>query len=423
MAKGAWGLPQWIERGVADLFPAGTAEGAITDPDQQLAARLAEAEREGRPLRIKLGIDPTGSDIHLGHSILFRKLRAFQDAGHTAVLIIGDFTARIGDPTGKSATRIQLSAEQVEANAATYLAQLGQGHDPTRALLDFETPGRLEVRRNSEWLAALDLPKVIELLGISTVGQMLAKEDFANRYGSGTPISLHEFLYPLLQGYDSVAIQADLELGGTDQKFNVAMGRDLQRHFGQRTQFGMLLPILPGLDGVQKMSKSLGNTVGLSDDPLSMYSKLEKVPDAAVEEYLTLLTDLDLDALPANPRDRQKAMALEITRQRHGDAAAQQAQADAGKLVAGASGSGAADAEVLEASLAEVNFPAKAFYLLSAMGICASSSEARRQIQGGGVKLDGEKLSDPNQEFTAAAELEGKVLQLGKKTFRRLVAG
>ena len=423
MAKGAWGLPQWMERGVADLFPAGTAEGAAKDPDQQLAARLAEAEREGRPLRIKLGIDPTGSDIHLGHSILFRKLRAFQDAGHTAVLIIGDFTARIGDPTGKSVTRVQLTAEQVEANAATYLAQLGQGQDPARALLDFETPGRLEVRRNSEWLAALDLPKVIELLGICTVGQMLAKEDFANRYGSGIPISLHEFLYPLLQGYDSVAIQADLELGGTDQKFNVAMGRDLQRHFGQRTQFGMLLPILPGLDGVQKMSKSLDNTVGLSDDPLSMYSKLEKVPDAAVEEYLTLLTNLDLDALPANPRERQKAMALEITRQRHGDAAAQQAQADAGKLVGGASGSGAADADVPEASLAEVNFPAKAFYLLSAVGICASSSEARRQIQGGGVKLDGEKLSDPNQEFTGAAELEGKVLQLGKKTFRRLVAG
>ncbi len=423
MVKGAWGLPQWIERGVADLFPAGAAEAAASDPDQQLAARLAEAEREGRPLRIKLGIDPTGSDIHLGHSILFRKLRAFQDAGHTAVLIIGDFTARIGDPTGKSATRVQLTAEQVEANAATYLAQLGQGQDPARALLDFETPGRLEVRRNSEWLAALDLPQVIELLGISTVGQMLAKEDFANRYGSGTPISLHEFLYPLLQGYDSVAIQADLELGGTDQKFNVAMGRDLQRHFGQRTQFGMLLPILPGLDGVQKMSKSLGNTVGLSEDPLSMYSKLEKVPDAAVEEYLTLLTDLDLEALPVNPRERQKAMALEITRQRHGEAAAQQAQADAGKLVGGASGSGAADAEVPEASLAQVNFPARAFYLLSAVGICASSSEARRQIQGGGVKLDGEKLSDPNQEFAGAAELEGKVLQLGKKTFRRLVAG
>ncbi|MEB3320864.1 MAG: tyrosine--tRNA ligase [Cyanobium sp.] len=403
------GLPAWLARGLADLFPA----------DQALAARLAEAGAAARPLRIKLGIDPTGSDIHLGHSILFRKLRAFQDAGHTAVLIIGDFTARIGDPTGKSATRVQLSSEEVEANAATYLQQLGLGQDPERSLLDFITPGRLEVRRNSEWLSGLDLPRVIDLLGISTVGQMLAKEDFANRYGSGTPISLHEFLYPLLQGYDSVQVRSDVELGGTDQKFNVAMGRDLQRHFGQQPQFGLLLPILPGLDGVQKMSKSLGNTVGLGEDPLSMYSKLEKVPDAVVNDYLTLLTDLDLAALPENPRQRQQAMALEVTRQRHGEAAARQAQADAATLVSGAAG--AAAAEVPEASLQEVNFPAKAFYLLSAVGICASSSEARRQIQGGGVKLDGEKLVDPNREFSDASQLEGKVLQLGRKTFRRLV--
>lgn len=416
-ASASHALPTWLSRGLADLFPAG---GGPADPDQQLATRLAEAAAQGRPLRVKLGIDPTGSDIHLGHSILFRRLRAFQDAGHTAVLIIGDFTARIGDPTGKSATRVQLSAAEVEAHAETYLVQLGLGQPRERALLDFETPGRLEVRRNSEWLAGLDLPKVIELLGTSTVGQMLAKEDFANRYGSGTPISLHEFLYPLLQGYDSVAIEADVELGGTDQKFNVAMGRDLQRRFGLRPQFGMLLPILPGLDGVQKMSKSLGNTVGLGEDPLSMYSKLEKVPDAVVDDYLTLLTDLDLTALPENPRERQKAMALEITRQRHGEAAARQAQSDAATLVAGAAAN--ADAEVPEASLAGVNFPAKAFYLLSAVRVCASSSEARRQIQGGGVKLNGAKLSDPNQEFASAAELDGKVLQLGRKTFRRLVA-
>ena len=422
MAQADWSLPQDLARGVADLFPLGELSGAGSDGDQQLAARIDAAQTAGRPLRVKLGIDPTGTDIHLGHSILFRKLRAFQDAGHTAVLIIGDFTARIGDPTGKSATRVQLSAEAVEANARTYLAQLGEGLPKDQALLDFETPGRLEVRRNSEWLAGLALPEVIELLGVSTVGQMLAKEDFANRYGSGTPISLHEFLYPLLQGYDSHAIEADLELGGTDQKFNVAMGRDLQRHFGQRPQFGMLLPILPGLDGVQKMSKSLGNTVGLSEDPLSMYSKLEKVPDAVVDAYLTLLTDLDLAALPANPRERQKAMALEVTRQRHGLAAAQQAQLDAATLVGGAAGTGAADAEVPAASLAQVNFPAKAFYLLAAVGICASSSDARRQIQGGGVKLDGAKLADPNQEFADASELDGKVLQLGKKTFRRLVA-
>jgi tyrosyl-tRNA synthetase len=414
-------LPAWLRRGLADLFPAARGPEALDDPDQTLAARLAEAEAAGRPLRVKLGIDPTGSDIHLGHSILFRKLRAFQDAGHTAVLIIGDFTARIGDPTGKSATRVQLSAAEVEANAETYLVQLGLGQDPARALLDFTTPGRLEVRRNSEWLAGMDLPAVIDLLGTSTVGQMLAKEDFAHRYGSGTPISLHEFLYPLLQGYDSVAIQADLELGGTDQKFNVTMGRDLQRHHGLRPQFGMLLPILPGLDGVQKMSKSLGNTVGLADDPLSMYSKLEKVPDAVVDEYLTLLTDLDLDGLPANPRERQKLMALAVTRARHGLEAAQAAQADAARLVAGATGAGAAEAEVPPVSLAAVNFPAKAFYLLSAVGICASSSEARRAIAGGGVKLDGEKLTDPNQEFSGPEALEGLVLQLGKKTFRRLV--
>ncbi|OUE48513.1 MAG: tyrosine--tRNA ligase [Synechococcus sp. Lanier] len=390
----------WFNRGVADLFP-DNAETALTN----------------KPLRIKLGIDPTGSEIHLGHSILFRKLRAFQDAGHTAVLIIGDFTARIGDPSGKSATRVQLSSDEVEANATTYLEQLGQGQDPSLSLLDFHTPNRLEVHRNSEWLTDLNLPKVIELLALSTVGQMLAKEEFANRYAGGTAISLHEFLYPLLQGYDSVAIQADLELGGTDQKFNVAMGRDLQRHFGMKPQFGLLMPILPGLDGLQKMSKSLGNTVGLKEDPLSMYSKLEKVPDALVDLYITLLTNLELGALPSNPRERQMAMALEVTRLRHGDRAAAAAQADAANLVAGA----AASAEVPEVSLGAVNFPAKAFYLLSAVGIC-SSSEAKRQIQGGGVKLDGEKLSDPNQEFQTATELEGKVLQLGKKIFRRLKA-
>ena len=407
-------LPNWLARGMADLFPDGNPD----DVDQALTARLAAAELEGRPLRVKLGIDPTGSDIHLGHSILFRKLRAFQDAGHTAVLIIGDFTARIGDPTGKSATRVQLTTEQVEANATTYLRQLGEGQPKEQALLDFETPGRLEVRRNSEWLEGLDLSQVIGLLGTATVGQMLAKDDFAKRYGSGTPIALHEFLYPLLQGYDSVAVDADVELGGTDQKFNVAMGRDLQRHFSQTTQFGLLLPILVGLDGVQKMSKSLGNTVGLEEDPLSMYSKLEKVGDAAINDYVMLLTDLAVEALPDNPRDKQKAMALAVTASRYGIEIAQKAQADAATLVAG---SAAAAADVPEASLSAVNFPAKAFYLFSAVGMCASSSEARRQIKGGAARLEGEKIMDPNQEFASVSDLEGKVLQLGKKTFRRLV--
>jgi tyrosyl-tRNA synthetase len=408
-------LPSWLNRGMADLFPAGDP----SDVDQSLAARLAAAEAEGRPLRVKLGIDPTGSNIHLGHSILFRKLRAFQDAGHIAVLIIGDFTARIGDPTGKSATRVQLSKNDVAVNASTYLRQLGQDQPKETALLDFETSGRLEVRYNSEWLEGMDLPAVIGLLGTGTVGQMLAKEDFSNRYGSGTPIALHEFLYPLLQGYDSVAVNADVELGGTDQKFNVAMGRDLQRHFGRGTQFGLLLPILVGLDGAQKMSKTLGNTVGLEEDPLSMYSKLEKVGDAAINDYLTLLTDLNVEALPDNPREKQKAMALAVTATRHGRDAAEKAQLDAASLVGGA---GDASADVPEASLLAVNFPAKAFYLMSAVGICASSSEARRQIKGGAARLDGEKITDPNQEFASAADLDGKVLQLGKKTFRRLTA-
>jgi tyrosyl-tRNA synthetase len=219
-----------------------------------------------------------------------------------------------------------------------------------------------------------------------------------------------------------VQVQADVELGGTDQKFNVAMGRDLQRHFGQRPQFGLLLPILPGLDGVQKMSKSLGNTVGLSEAPLDMYSKLEKVPDGVVDDYLTLLTDLDLATLPENPRERQKAMALAVTASRHGEAAALEAQGDAATLVGGAAGSGAAEADVPAASLAAVNFPAKAFYLVGAVGIGVTSSEAKRRIQEGGVRLDGEKLLDPNQVFTSPADLDGKVLQLGKKTFRRLMA-
>ena len=408
-------LPSWLNRGMADLFPAGDP----SDADQSLAARLAAAEAEGRPLRVKLGIDPTGSNIHLGHSILFRKLRAFQDAGHTAVLIIGDFTARIGDPTGKSATRVQLSKNDVAVNASTYLRQLGQDQPKATALLDFETPGRLEVRYNSEWLEGMDLPAVIGLLGTGTVGQMLAKEDFSNRYSSGTPIALHEFLYPLLQGYDSVAVNADVELGGTDQKFNVAMGRDLQRHFGRGTQFGLLLPILVGLDGAQKMSKTLGNTVGLEEDPLSMYSKLEKVGDAAINDYVTLLTDLNVEVLPENPREKQKAMALAVTATRHGMDAAAKAQLDAANLVGGA---GDASADVPEASLLSVNFPAKAFYLMSAVGICASSSEARRQIKGGAARLDGDKITDPNQEFATAAELDGRVLQVGKKTFRRLTA-
>jgi tyrosyl-tRNA synthetase len=378
------------------------------DTEQNLTQRLLKADR---PLRVKLGIDPTGAEIHLGHSIPVRKLRAFQDAGHTAVLIIGDFTARIGDPTGKSEVRRQLSETEVKANAQTYLEQV-------RPILDFDTPGRLEIRYNSEWLSALDLGKIIELLATMTVGQMLAKEGFSERYQQGSPVFLHEFLYPLMQGYDSVAVKADVELGGTDQKFNIAVGRDLQRHFGLKPQFGMLMPLLLGTDGAQKMSKSLGNYVGLQEDPLSMYSKLEKVPDALIKDYFELLTPLKLDTLPQTPREQQKQLALEITQQFHGAEAAQQAQQAAVSLV---QGTGQPAEGVPEFSLTRINFPARLFYLVGATNLCASSSEARRQIQGGAVKLDGEKMSDPNQVFETPAGLLNKVVQVGKKKFVRLV--
>ncbi len=406
-------LPDWISRGVEDLFPFGD----LKDSEQNFFKRLELSNIEKKPLRVKLGIDPTGTDIHLGHSILFRKLRAFQNAGHTAVLIIGDFTARIGDPTGKSKTRIQLSKDEVESNSFNYLQQLGLGKDPKDSLLDFLTPGRLEIRKNSEWLENLNLSKVIELLSNSTVGQMLAKEDFSNRYKSGTPISLHEFLYPLLQGYDSVAINSDLELGGTDQKFNIAMGRDLQRAFGQKPQFGMLLPILVGLDGTQKMSKSLDNIVGINEDSLSMYSKLEKLPDDLVLIYLNLLTNENLTDLSLNRRELQKFMALKITSNFKGIEAAKKAQSNAEKLVLGSQDS---LEEIPEASISDVNFPAKAFYLLSKMEMCSSSSEARRQILGGGVRIDGKKITDPNLEFDNPNDLIGKILQVGKKKFLRV---
>lgn len=395
----------WLQRGTSEIFP---DQPGSKSADDHLVQRLLQSDR---PLRIKLGIDPTGADIHLGHSIPVRKLRAFQDAGHTAVLIIGDFTARIGDPTGKSDVRKQLTEEDVAANAKTYL-------DQVRPILDFDTPGRLEIRYNSEWLGQLDLGKILELLTTMTVGQMLAKEGFAERYEKNSPIYLHEFLYPLMQGYDSVAVAADVELGGTDQKFNIAVGRDLQRHFGLRPQFGLLVPILLGTDGVQKMSKSLGNYVGLTEDPLTMYSKLEKTPDSLLNQYFELLTDLPLDRLPANPRDRQKLLALNVVTQYHGAALAQQAQQDALNLVGGKTHQ--AD-NVPEFSLAAVQFPAKLFYLVSASGLCASSSDARRQVQGGAVRLDGDRLDQVNQVFASPTELHGKVLQLGKNKFVRLV--
>ncbi|AFZ36937.1 tyrosyl-tRNA synthetase [Stanieria cyanosphaera PCC 7437] len=397
---------EWLSRGTSEIFP---NQPNSEDADENLIQRILKSDRH---LRIKLGIDPTGTDIHLGHSIPFRKLRAFQDAGHTAVVIIGDFTAQIGDPTGKSEVRRQLTTEEVKQNAQTYLEQL-------RPILDFDTPDRLEIRYNSEWLGKLNLVQIQELLATMTVGQMLAKEGFAERYSQEKPIFLHEFLYPLMQGYDSVAVEADVELGGTDQKFNIAVGRDLQRHFGKRTQFGLLLPILLGTDGTQKMSKSLNNYVGLREDALSMYSKLEKTPDNLLKDYFELLTNLDLNQLPDNPRECQKLLAIEVVSQFHGLEAAKDAQKTAEQIVL--QGNTTIGDSVPEYSLSQVEFPAKLFYILGASGLCQSSGEGRRQIQGGAVRLEGDRISDVNLTFNAAEELTGKVLQVGKKKFIRLI--
>jgi tyrosyl-tRNA synthetase len=388
----------WLRRGVVEVFP----QPADVDSDS-LEKRLLTTNR---PLRIKLGIDATGTDIHFGHSIPVRKLRAFQDAGHIAVLIIGDFTARIGDPTGKSEVRRQLTEADVAQNAQTYL-------DQVRPILDFDTPGRLEVRYNSEWLSRLNLEKILELLSTMTVGQMLAKEGFADRYRKENPIFIHEFLYPLMQGFDSVAVEADVELGGTDQKFNIAVGRDLQRHFGQEPQFGMLLPILIGTDGVQKMSKSLGNYIGLSEHPGQKYQKLQGVSDNLLEQYFELLTDLPLDNLPENPRDRQTLLAWEVVKQYHGEQAAQEAKE--------AAQSGGKEGAVPEFSLAEVSHPAKLAYILNVTGLCKSTGEGKRKIQEGGVRLDGDRITDVDTTFADSAQLQGKVLQVGKNKFVRLV--
>lgn len=390
----------WLSRGTVEIFP----QAINSDENENLEKLLLKINR---PLRVKLGIDPTGTDIHIGHSIPVRKLRAFQDAGHTAVLIIGDFTARIGDPTGKSDVRRQLTTEDVRENAKSYLDQL-------RPILDFDTRGRLEIRYNSEWLSQLDLGKILELLSTMTVGQMLEKEGFDLRFKKQNPIFLHEFLYPLMQGYDSVAVESDVELGGTDQKFNIAVGRDLQRHFGQKPQFGLLLPILIGTDGVQKMSKSLGNYIGLSEHPNLKYQKLQAVPDNLLKDYFELLTNLPLDSLPETARDRQKLLAWEVVKQYHGESAAQEAKK--------AAESGGQEGDVPEFSLAVVEFPAMLAAILNASGLCKSNGEGRRKITEGGVRIDGDRITDAEATFQSPQELHGKVLQLGKKNFIRLVS-
>ncbi len=396
-------------------------------PEGALAERLAQASIEGRSLRVKLGIDPTAPDIHLGHAVVLRKLREFQDAGHRVVLIIGDYTARVGDPSGRSTLRPMLSDEEIEANAATFQEQ-------ALRIVD-DDPELLEVRRNGEWL---DMP-MVELLGLTrttTVAQLLERDDFAKRFAAGEPISLLELLYPPLQGYDSVAIDADVELGGTDQKFNLLLGRDVQRAYGKREQAIMTMPLLVGVDGRQKMSKSLGNQIGVTDAPQEMYGKAMSIPDDCVAEYRRLLLD-DLDAPPAarpgdaasaasaspsstSPpagsaaRDAKRALARDLVRWLYSDDAAWAAEQHFERVFVARE----APAEIEEATvLAEDGLVHLPGVMAAEFGV--SKTEARRLIDQGGVTL-GEASVGAGEYDVASANADGQVLKVGKRRFRRL---
>jgi tyrosyl-tRNA synthetase len=372
------------------------------------AGRLAEQLEAGRPLRVKLGIDPTTADIHLGHTVVLEKLATFQRAGHTVVLIIGDFTARVGDPSGRSSTRPLPSPEEIEANAATYQEQAFKILDPERT----------EVRRNSEWLRMAP-EQLLGLLAQTTVARLLERDDFQKRLGANQPIAALEIMYPLLQGYDSVAVEADLELGGTDQKFNLLFGRDVQGAYGQPPQSILTMPILVGTDGVQKMSKSLGNYVGVTDPPAEMFGKLMSIPDEAMPEYFQLLLGTAVPAGP--PNEAKRELGRRIVERFHGEGAGAAAEAAFNRVFVDRGTPEdvpeVALADFLENGGGEVHLPR---LLAGAFGL--SSSEGRRLLGQGGVKLDGEPL--PAQPLDLPADqLAGRMLQVGKRRFARLVGG
>lgn len=378
--------------------------------EDELAQRLTEAAKAGRPLRAKLGMDPTAPDIHLGHTVVLRKLRQFQDLGHKAVLIIGDYTALIGDPTGQNSTRPMLTTEQIKANAQTYFEQAGK-------ILDM-SPDKVEVRFNSEWLADLRLADVIKLAASMTVARMLERDTFELRHKKGDPIGIHEFLYPLMQGHDSVAIQSDVELGGTDQTYNNLVGRDLQRAAGQPAQIVITMPILVGLDGVQKMSKSKGNYIGVTDAPSDMFGKTMSIPDTLMENYFTLLTDLPADRIaeltdPAKTHPKQAKVLLGkmIVEQFYDNAAAEAAAAEFEKVFA----QNQLPDEMPEVQIAAE--PVMVSKLLVQCGLVETGGEAKRMVKQGGVRIDDERIDDPNRLIDPA---DGMVVQVGKRKFAKL---
>jgi len=377
---------------------------------QELGQRLTEAAEAGRQMRIKLGLDPTSPDIHLGHTVVLRKMRQFQDLGHKAVLIIGDYTARIGDPTGQNTTRPMLSPEQIEQNARTYFEQAGK-------ILD-TAPGKLEVRHNSEWLADLRLADIIRLASSMTVARMLERDTFELRYKKGDPIGVHEFLYPLMQGYDSVMVHSDVELGGTDQTFNNLVGRDLQRVNGQPPQIVITSPILVGLDGKEKMSKSKGNYVGVTDEPSNMFGKVMSISDEMMENYYTLLTDLPSERIaeltnPAktHPKEAKVLLGKTIVAQFHGQDAGEAAATQFDKIFA----QGQLPEDMPEVALAPEAITVK--NLLTTCHLVETGGEAKRMVQQGGVSVDGKKAADPNTEITPR---DGMVVQVGKRRFAKL---
>ena len=387
-----------IMRGVVEVF---TPDG--------LRQKLEQSERSGKPLRVKLGIDPTSPDIHLGFTVVLRKLRAFQDLGHTAVLIIGDYTARVGDPSGQDRTRPRLEPCQIDANAQTYL-------DQVRNILDFD---RLEVVRNGDWFSKLSFDQIMSLASQVTVARLLERDDFANRYRAGSPISLHEFFYPLMQGYDSVMVKSDVELGGTDQTFNVCVGRDFQRVAGQDPQVAITMPILVGTDGTEKMSKSLGNVIGITDPPNDMFGKVMSIPDALMENYWTLLTAKPMDEVRRllsddHPMDAKRALASEITRDFHGEDAARVAAAEFARVF---------QQRDLPTDMDQTTTPAPdeerwIVRVIVDHGLAPSGAEARRLIKQGAVSVNDQKITDIEYQLPLDEEI---ILRVGKRRFHKFV--
>jgi tyrosyl-tRNA synthetase len=383
----------FLERNAVDALPVGGLE-----------RKLEEAGREGRQLRAKLGLDPTAPDIHLGHTVVLTKLREFQDLGHRVVLIVGDYTARVGDPSGRSATRPPLSGDEIDANARTYQEQA------FRVLRD--DPDLLEVRRNSEWLD-MRMEELFRLARTTTVAQLLERDDFAKRMAADQPVSVLELLYPLLQGYDSVAIQADVELGGTDQTFNLLLARDIQRAYGQPEQCVLTMPILPGVDGVEKMSKSLGNQIGITEPPEEMYGRTLSIPDAVLDTWFDLLA-VERPPGGLGPRDLKRALARSLVERFHGADAAAAAEAHFDRVFVEHRPPEDIEEAVVPRSDGTIHLPA---VIEEVFG--RTRSDARRLLAQGGVKLDGEPVP-VDQLDIEAGRLDGAILQIGKRQFRRL---